>query len=261
MLARVFDMQGDTAIHVGDIAHGHLGALRDRQFIRVRDRHGVVANPLDLRIHATRVLARDRPLRTFECVACAAVVVGQRAERGQQRLARHEFALAERVGDHAALRAGEQRLASRSAHTDVPASDGDGGVGRRGRGTAVMVRRKACDHMLSERQLIAGRRPVGRLGKLLRCLQNQFMRGIAVIVDRPIHGEGNGFTRCHVEAPLGAPHRNAVGKHAQCEDVCVRRHEEVVVADGQAVLGNVDMHVRIQLLHVLRLRRRTAVRE
>ena len=76
-------MQIDVAKHIGNVTNGDLRALRNRKLIRVSDGNCGFAERLNLRINATRILSGNRPLRTLERMARAAIIVGQRIRARQ----------------------------------------------------------------------------------------------------------------------------------------------------------------------------------
>ena len=191
-------------------------------------------------------------------MACAAIVVGQRAERGDRRTAQHEFSIVERVGDQSALGAGKQYLAAGSLHADVPTANGDDAVDRLHRSRGLLG---AGDDGLAECQLIAGYRPIGRLGETLGYLQHQFGRAVAVQIQRPVDIELLRRTGRHVETAFGLPYRFAIRKDTQHERVFASGGEQIIVLDGHGILGDIDMHVGIQLLDLLGLRRGLTVRK
>lgn len=100
-------------------------------------------------------------------MARAAIIVGQRTERGDQRLAQHEFALAKLVRHHATLCKGEQGFTARTACADIPAAQGDRSIGS---GVNCIARRDVLatrNHALAERKLIPSRSPIASGSQLL----------------------------------------------------------------------------------------------
>ena len=258
LLSRVFDVQVHAAIGVGRVGDGHLGALRGGELIRVRALERAVVDLLEHVVHAAGVAAGAQPLDALETVTGAAIVVGQRTEGGDCGTAQHELVAGEGVGDHAALGARQQDLASGASHAGVPTAHGDGPIGRLRVGRRGGVR---GHHGLSEGELVAAFGPIGRLGETLRNLQHQFAGVGAVRRHRPCDIERAGLTGGHVETPGGLPDRLAVGENAQDEHVVAGGGEQVVVLDGHRVLRHVDVDVRVQLLDFLGLGGRLAVGE
>ena len=261
LFTRICNMQIDVAKHIGNVTNGDLRALRNRKLIRVSDGNCGFAERLNLRINATRILSGNRPLRTLERMARAAIIVGQRTERGDQRLTQHEFALAKLVRHHATLCKGEQGFTARTACADIPAAQGDRSIGSGGSGRNSIGNLATRNHALAERKLIPSRSPIASGSQLLGRLQNQFLRTCAVIVDRPIDLNMLACTCGNVEAARRRPNGLAISQNTQHKRGISRRNKQIVVGDRNA--GSIDghMHVRVQLLDVLRLRRRRAVGE
>ena len=92
----------DSPVFQQLVACGDLRALRDCQFIRVRadDR---IAITDDFGTDRLGVTAGSEPLCTVEAGGIAAVVVGQRTERQQARLARKHFMAIAGEGDESSL--------------------------------------------------------------------------------------------------------------------------------------------------------------
>ena len=94
-------------------------------------------------------------------------------------------------------------------------------------------------------------RPIGRLGETLGYLQHQFGRAVAVQIQRPVDIELLRRTGRHVETAFGLPYRFAIRKDTQHERVFASGGEQIIVLDGHGILGDIDMHVGIQLLDLL----------